>query len=75
MKFLSIVLLTLCSVLFANAQTDSKGGVKIDKNGAEIKTKKGGKADITKHGAEAKSSKGKGVEADKNGTRTTPKKK
>ncbi len=74
MKFLLMISLVLSSVLYAGAQQDSKGGLKIDKSGVSAKGKKGGEAHIGKGGAAAKGSKGKGVEADKKGTRTTPKK-
>ncbi len=77
MKFLAMVMMVVCSVLFVNAQTTPAkggGGLKIDKNGIAAKGAKGGGAQIGKNGASAKGAKGKGVEADKKGTRTTPKK-
>jgi hypothetical protein len=75
MKFLSMVLMVLFSVVFVNAQNTSSnksGGVTANKNGVSAKGAKGGKAAVTKKGAVAKSANGKGVEANKNGTKTTP---
>ena len=77
MKFIAMLMMVLCSVLYTNAQTTpakGKGGLKVDKSGVSAKGAKGGEAHINKNGAAATGAKGKGVEADKKGTRTTPKK-